>query len=81
MLRNPKLLILDEPTNHLDTDAIAHFVRSLKTMEQAPATLIISHNIDLVRAANRVLILSDGLLSEESFAVEKAPRAGKENRC
>ncbi|HEX9000297.1 MAG TPA: ABC transporter ATP-binding protein [Blastocatellia bacterium] len=79
LLRQPKLLILDEPTNHLDTDAIAHFVHSLKTMDQIPATIIISHNIDVVRAVNRVLMLRDGLLSEESFVAGKAMRAGEEN--
>jgi ABC-type protease/lipase transport system fused ATPase/permease subunit len=48
-------------------------------MDQIPATIIISHNIDVVRAVNRVLMLRDGLLSEESFVVGKAMRVGEEN--
>lgn len=70
LLRRPKLLILDEPTNHLDTEAIAHFVHSLKNLEDSPATLIISHNIDVVRAAQRVLILRAGRLQEDLFVAE-----------
>ncbi len=58
LLREPKLLILDEPTNHLDTNTVRGLMHNLKTLENAPAILMISHDMDLVRDAHRLYRLN-----------------------
>jgi ABC-type bacteriocin/lantibiotic exporter with double-glycine peptidase domain len=59
-LRRPRLLILDEPTNHLDVEAVHGFLRNLAAMKQRPATLIISHDMEVVRHSDRVYALEGG---------------------
>ena len=60
IVRQPKLLILDEPTNHLDEDAVNIFMYNLKEMGNQLATLIISHNMDIVRDALHINVMEDG---------------------
>ena len=60
LLRQPRLLILDEPTNHLDAAAVGQLMNNLKHMDNPPATLIISHDKDIVRQAQRIYVLQDG---------------------
>jgi ABC-type multidrug transport system fused ATPase/permease subunit len=62
LLRQPKLLILDEPTNHLDEAATQRLIANVMHRENAPTTLIISHDPALARQADRVFILADGQL-------------------
>lgn len=63
LLRRPRLLMLDEPTNHLDADAVAHLLAVLKTLEDRPAVLLISHSDEVLDMADRVLVLADGKLA------------------
>lgn len=59
-LRRPKLLILDEPTNHLDADTVQQFMTNLRKLDPQPATLIISHDPQVIREAERVFVLPEG---------------------
>jgi ABC-type multidrug transport system fused ATPase/permease subunit len=60
LLRRPRLLILDEPTNHLDVQAVHGFLRNLAAMKHRPTTLIISHDMDVVRHSDRIYALEGG---------------------
>jgi ATP-binding cassette subfamily B protein len=60
LLGDPSLLILDEPTNHLDREAIHQLMRNLSGMRNRPSILIVSHDPDVVRGADRVYSLRDG---------------------
>jgi ABC-type bacteriocin/lantibiotic exporter with double-glycine peptidase domain len=60
LLRQPKLLILDEPTNHLDESSVIRFMNNLKSMDKLPTTLIISHDMDIMRDLNNIYILEEG---------------------
>jgi len=60
LLRVPKLLILDEPTNHLDAESIRTLLDGLKRLPSRPAILIISHDVNVVRMADRVHVLDAG---------------------
>ncbi len=59
LLRKPKLLILDEPTNHLDKSSTCKLMENLKTLDNFPSTLIISHNMDIVNEAQFVYVIED----------------------
>ena len=62
LLKQPVLLILDEPTNHLDHSVIHQLMNNLKELIQAPTTILISHNLELVREAQQVYFLRGGRL-------------------
>jgi ABC-type multidrug transport system fused ATPase/permease subunit len=70
LLRQPKLLILDEPTNHLDETASRQLVENLilrlrsaeVRRENAPTTLIITHDLALARQADQLYLLPEGRL-------------------
>ncbi|MBI3119662.1 MAG: ABC transporter ATP-binding protein [Candidatus Hydrogenedentes bacterium] len=57
LLRRPRLLILDEPTTHLDAAAAAHLLDSLKGLDDRPAVLCITHDMELAREADEVYVL------------------------
>jgi ATP-binding cassette subfamily B protein len=62
LLRRPKLLILDEPTNHLEHAAIHRLLDNLARLDQRPGVLIISHDREVLRYADRIHRLTDGKL-------------------
>ncbi|MBI5587030.1 MAG: ABC transporter ATP-binding protein [Deltaproteobacteria bacterium] len=74
--KNPEVLLCDEPTGALDfatgivvLDAIERINRELGT-----ATAIITHNADIAAMADRVVHLSNGMISEIGVnAVKKPP--------
>jgi putative ABC transport system ATP-binding protein len=75
--KNPDLLLCDEPTGALDS---ATGVRVLEVLEQVnrdigATTVIITHNADIAGMADRVVRLSDGLVSEIARnTVKRSPK-------
>jgi putative ABC transport system ATP-binding protein len=75
--KNPGVLLCDEPTGALDSatgilvlEAIERVNRELGT-----STAVITHNADIAAMADRVIHLSDGLISNiEANAAKKSPR-------
>lgn len=60
LLRNPELFILDEPTNHLDATAVSTVMNNLKTIRKSPTIVIISHNIEIAKDADQIIVIEDG---------------------
>lgn len=65
LVRDPNLLLADEPTGNLDhsngamvADLFFRLARELET-----AVIIVTHNRELARRADRVLVLEDGRLA------------------
>ncbi len=75
--KNPSVLLCDEPTGALDSktgivvlEAIDRVNRELGT-----TTVVITHNVDIADMADRVIHLSDGLITEVTRnKVKKHPR-------
>ena len=59
-VRNTPVLVLDEPTTGLDGDSTQLVMQALWTLMRGKTTLIISHDLDLVRSADRVVVLERG---------------------
>ncbi len=66
----PKLLLADEPTGNLDPHTSEHVFRELIDLirQQGVAALIATHNMDLARRMDRVLLVQEGRLVEISAA-------------
>jgi ATP-binding cassette subfamily B protein len=67
LLGDPRLLMLDEPSTHLDRDGTQSLLLSLRE-RGGPAVLLVSHEVELTDAADRVLELRDGAVTERAAA-------------
>ena len=61
LLRQPKLLVLDEPTNHLDIKAVTRLMENLRPLENQLALLLVSHDREVVRHADDVFEIDNGI--------------------
>jgi ATP-binding cassette subfamily B (MDR/TAP) protein 1 len=85
LVRRPKLLILDEATSALDAvsaEAIRETVRKLmergrESEEGGMAVLIISHNVEMMRVADTVVVIEDGRVVESGGFKELRGRGGR----
>ena len=64
-LKDPPVLILDEATSALDSVTEAKIQRAFDELAKGRTTLIIAHRLSTVRSANRILVIRDGVISEE----------------
>jgi ATP-binding cassette subfamily B protein len=58
------LLLLDEPSAGLDPESEQHIHRTILAAAAGRASLLISHRLSAVRAADRILVLDDGRIVE-----------------
>jgi ABC-type multidrug transport system fused ATPase/permease subunit len=63
-IRDTPLLILDEPTTGLDAGATEHVLGALRALIADKTTLIISHDLNLIRWADRILVMREGGIVE-----------------
>lgn len=63
-LKNPPILILDEATSALDSVTEAKIQRAFDNLSVGRTTLIIAHRLSTIRAANRIIAIADGQITE-----------------
>ena len=63
-LKNPPILILDEATSALDSVTEAKIQRAFDALSQGRTTLIIAHRLSTIRAAQRIVSIADGKITE-----------------
>ena len=73
--KNPEVLLCDEPTGALDFKTGVMVLEALERVnrELGTATAIITHNVDIAGMADRVVHLSNGLISEITRNATKKP--------
>lgn len=64
-LKNPPILILDEATSALDSLTESKIQHAFDELAKNRTTLIIAHRLSTIRQANRILVISDGVIEEE----------------
>jgi lipoprotein-releasing system ATP-binding protein len=67
VITRPRLILADEPTGNLDaraSDEIGALLASF-SREEGAAVVVATHNHGLARLCDRVLLLADGLLTEQ----------------
>ena len=65
LLRDPAILILDEPTSALDYESERLIQNALDTLAEGRTVLTIAHRLSTIRGANRVVVLSNGRITEQ----------------
>ena len=76
MLRDAPVLLLDEPTTGLDVHSSARLMGPLRRLMAGRATIIISHNLGTVRAADSIVVLDQGRVVERGTHEELLERRG-----
>ena len=64
-IRQAPVLVLDEPTTGLDPYSAAQVIEALRSLIEGRTTIIISHDLELVRCAHRVIALDAGRIVQE----------------
>ena len=75
-LKDPPVLILDEAPSALDSVTEAKIQRAFDELAKGRTTLIIAHRLSTVRSANRILVIRDGVISEEGTHQELLEKNG-----
>lgn len=65
LIRNSPVLILDEPTAALDVEAEKKVVEALERLMKGRTVVMIAHRLETLRAADKVVVVADGLVTEE----------------
>ncbi|HLD95580.1 MAG TPA: ABC transporter ATP-binding protein, partial [Alphaproteobacteria bacterium] len=64
LCNEPKLLLADEPTGNLDPKTASHVFSNLKDLvkQRGLCALIATHNLELAKKMDRVVVLEEGML-------------------
>jgi putative ABC transport system ATP-binding protein len=67
LANNPKIIVTDEPTGNLDSLASEHVFGLLNALvEDGKTVLMVTHDEELARRANRVIMIKDGQIIRKS---------------
>ena len=75
-LKNPPILILDEATSALDSITEAKIQKAFDELAKGRTTLIIAHRLSTIHAANRVVVVAEGIIREQGTREELLARNG-----
>ena len=77
LLKNPPILILDEATSALDTQTEQSIQESLSEMGQGRSVITIAHRLSTIADADSILVLEDGVVTEQGSHDELLALEGK----
>jgi ATP-binding cassette subfamily B protein len=64
LLKAPSVVVLDEATAHLDSESEAMIQRALAIALAGRTSLVIAHRLSTVRAADQILVVDGGQITE-----------------
>jgi ATP-binding cassette, subfamily B, bacterial len=76
LLRNPRLLILDEATSALDPENETLVQAALEPLMRGRTSLVITHRLATVRAADQIIVLDKGRVAERGTHDELVAAGG-----
>jgi putative ABC transport system ATP-binding protein len=66
MVNEPLIILADEPTGELDTETTINIIKIfLKLREAGQSIMMVTHNVRIAEAADRILTLTDGNITGE----------------
>lgn len=76
IILEPAILLLDEPTAALDTQAEKQVMQAIRNVSVGRTTFIITHNLALLLASDKIVYLSHGQVLESGTHAELMTRGG-----
>ncbi len=76
IVRNAPILILDEPTAALDTESEKLVIDALERLMKGRTVITIAHRLSTIRDAHKIIVLKDGVVTEEGTHEELLARGG-----
>lgn len=64
VLRNSEILILDEATAAVDMETEAEIQAAIQNLVGTRTVIVIAHRLSTVRKADKIIVLSDGVIAE-----------------
>ena len=74
-VRDTPILILDEPSTGLDAESTDLVLQALRNLMKGKTTIIISHELNLIRDADRIIVIKEGEI-EQMGTHDELIRAG-----
>ncbi|EIT85881.1 hypothetical protein A374_08599 [Fictibacillus macauensis ZFHKF-1] len=62
---NPAILVLDEATANIDTETESIIQHALRVVQKNRTTFVIAHRLSTIKEANQILVLKNGIISEQ----------------
>jgi ATP-binding cassette subfamily B protein len=75
-IRNTPILILDEPTTGLDAETTEQVMHALHKLMIGKTTFIISHELNLIRDVDKIIVLKDGEIEQMGTHAELIKSGG-----
>lgn len=76
MVRNSPLLLMDEPTAALDSESEKQVISALEQLMKGRTVIMIAHRLSTIRDADKILVLSGGVVAESGSHDELMARNG-----
>jgi ATP-binding cassette subfamily B protein len=76
MLKNSPILILDEATSALDSENEAKVQDALNKLIRSRTTIIVAHRLSTIKDVDRILVIKNGIISEEGSHKELIRKDG-----
>jgi subfamily B ATP-binding cassette protein MsbA len=80
LLKDAPVLVLDEATSQLDAQSEALVQEAIAQLRRGRTTLVIAHRLATVEAADRIIVLQDGVIVESGRHEELLARSGIYNQ-
>ncbi|MGZ9222025.1 MAG: ABC transporter ATP-binding protein [Anaerolineales bacterium] len=63
-IRDTPILILDEPSTGLDAESTDLVLQALRNLMKGKTTIIISHELNLIRNADKIIVIKEGQIEQ-----------------
>jgi subfamily B ATP-binding cassette protein MsbA len=80
LLKNAPILILDEATSALDSESEFEVQKALANLMKGRTTFVIAHRLSTIRNADRIIVLSEGMIKETGRHDELLDAQGEYSR-